>query len=32
LNRQRNESFTVFDQLTSNLSPRILRLGLRVGF
>ncbi len=32
LNRQRNLRATTFDLLTDNLSPRILRLGLRVGF
>jgi hypothetical protein len=32
LNRQRNIGSTAFNQLTSNLSPRILRLGLRLNF
>jgi hypothetical protein len=32
LNRQRNLKATTFDLLTDNLSPRILRLGLRLGF
>jgi Carboxypeptidase regulatory-like domain len=32
LNRQRNIGSTAFNQLTSNLSPRILRLGLRLTF
>jgi hypothetical protein len=32
LNRQRNIGSTAFNQLTSNLSPRILRLGIRLNF
>jgi len=32
LNRQRNIGSTAFNQLTSNLSPRILRFGMRLGF
>ena len=32
LNRQRNIAAPVFAVLTQNLSPRILRVGLRVGF
>ena len=32
LNRQRNVGSTAFNQLTSNLSPRILRLGMRLSF
>jgi hypothetical protein len=32
LNRQRNIASTSFGQLTQNLSPRILRFGVRVGF
>jgi hypothetical protein len=32
LNRQRNLGSPVFNQLTSNLSPRILRFGVRIGF
>jgi hypothetical protein len=32
LNRQRNLKATNFNLLTDNLSPRILRLGLRLGF
>lgn len=32
LNRQRNLDSANFDRITNNLSPRILRFGLRVGF
>ena len=32
LNRQRNITSTSFGRLTQNLSPRILRFGIRVGF
>ena len=32
LNRQRNLDSANFDRITSNLSPRILRFGMRVGF
>jgi hypothetical protein len=32
LNRQRNVTNPAFGQLTQNLSPRILRFGMRVGF
>jgi hypothetical protein len=32
LNRQRNIGAPVFGQLTQNLSPRILRIGMRLGF
>jgi hypothetical protein len=32
LNRQRNIDSATFGQLTQNLSPRILRFGVRVGF
>jgi hypothetical protein len=32
LNRQRNVLSPAFGQLTQNLSPRILRFGVRFGF
>ncbi len=32
LNRQRNLQATNFHLLTDNLSPRILRIGMRLGF
>jgi hypothetical protein len=32
LNRQRNANSTSYGRLTQNLSPRILRLGVRLGF
>jgi hypothetical protein len=32
LNRQRNITSSAFGRLTQNLSPRILRFGVRVGF
>jgi len=32
LNRQRNLLATNFHLLTDNLSPRILRIGVRMGF
>jgi len=32
LNRQRNIASPSFGRLTQNLSPRILRFGVRVGF
>ena len=32
LNRQRNITNAAFNRITTNLSPRILRFGIRVGF
>jgi len=32
INRQRNQGSTAFNQITQNVSPRILRFGLRLGF
>ena len=32
LNRQRNATSPTFNVLTQNLSPRILRVGARIGF
>jgi hypothetical protein len=32
LNRQRNITNAAFNRITQNLSPRILRFGIRVGF
>jgi len=32
LNRQRNVTSPSFNTITQNLSPRILRFGMRIGF
>jgi hypothetical protein len=32
LNQQRNAASPNFERITSNLSPRIVRFGVRIGF